>query len=146
VVLVPVDREAEFDLPPGSNLAVHGGAPSAPGTTHWEQEVWSENPAVHPADVSPADPALATADRRFDHAELLSAARDAVDAASLTADDEVAVRGSLGHPGVVAAGVLAPLLAGATVVFPDGDATVDVGVAPGGDVPESRAVDADAAW
>jgi hypothetical protein len=138
VVLVPVEREAAFELPPESKLAVYGGSPTDPAVTHWEQEVWSENPAIHPAGVAPSDPALAAGDRTFTHGDLLAAARDVVTDAGLTADDAVAIRGSLSDPGVVA-GLLAPLVAGGTVVFPDEEATCDVGVGVG--VPESRAVD-----
>ncbi len=117
-VLAPVDRESEFDLPPGHRLAVHGGPPDDPATTHWEAEVWSENPAVHPVDVAGSDPALVADDRTYTHAELLSgAARVAADA-DLGPGDEMVVRGSLADPEVVVAGLLAPILVGATIVFP----------------------------
>ncbi|MGM0591218.1 MAG: AMP-binding protein, partial [Halobacteriota archaeon] len=58
VVLAPVERESDFDLSPATKLAVFGGPPERPETTHWEQELWSENPAVHPTAVSPDDPVL----------------------------------------------------------------------------------------
>jgi hypothetical protein len=142
-VVAPVDREGEYDLPPGSNLAVYGGPPDGPSTTHWEKEVWSENPAVHPTDVSPSDPVLRAEGRTYAHADLLAAAARVVETADVAPGDEVVVRGPLSSPGVVAAGLVAPLVAGAAVVFSAGDAVCDVSV---GDGPESRVVDPAAVW
>ena len=118
-VVAPAEREDDFDLPPGHRLAVYGDKPTAPSTTHWETEVWSENPAVHPATVTPGDPLLAAAGRTYSHAEALAAASDTVADADLQPGTEVFVQGRLGDPGVVAAGLLAPIMAGATIVFPD---------------------------
>ncbi|RDI70393.1 acyl-CoA synthetase family protein [Halopelagius longus] len=145
--VVPVERESEFATEPGSKLAVYGGPPERPTTTHWEKEVWSENPAVHPASVAAEDPLLA-ADRTYSHAEVLSAAAAAAEDADLRPGEDVAVRGSLSHPGVVAAGLVAPVLVGATILFPDGDAE---GEGPSGDVrvgggPERRAIDPDSVF
>jgi hypothetical protein len=151
VVLVPVDEESAFDLPPGSKLAVHGGSPALATTTHWEQELWSENPAVHPETVAPEDPVLTVGDEgtvgeahpegdadgrtEYSHADLLSAARRAIEALELTATDRVAVRGALRHPGVVA-GLLAPLVAGGEAVVGATpsvvDHEVDATIAPDG--------------
>ncbi|ELZ70418.1 acetyl-CoA synthetase [Haloferax sp. Atlit-10N] len=139
--VVAVDRETEFaDLPPGQKLAVFGGPPSSPATTHWEQEVWSENPAVHPEVVAPDDPALVADDREFTHGDLLDAAREVVADFDLGVDDTVAVRSSLSHPGTVVAGVLAPLLAGGTIRIPAGDEAVEAALAVGDGVPESVAL------
>jgi hypothetical protein len=141
--LVPVAREDAFDLPGGSKLAVYGGAPTAATTTHWEAEVWSENPAVHPATVSSTDEALRAGDRSFTHAALLAAAVDVADRVGLAATDAVAVRGSLADPGVVVAGVLAPLYVGGRLVLdPPPGQRYDVAATAGSDAPESRVVDA----
>ena len=144
--VMPRDREDEFDVPPGCNLAVYGGSPDDPSTTHWEAELWSENPVFPPTEVAPADPALAAAGREFSHAAMLSAAAGVVAAADVDAGTTVAVRTSLEHPGAVVAGVVAPLLAGGTVLFPDDEATEsgDVAVAADGDAPESVVVSPDA--
>jgi hypothetical protein len=77
----------------------------------------------------------ATATREFSHADLLTAARGVADRWDLAPGDEVAVRAPLAQPGSVVAGVLAPLLAGEAVLFPDGDATGDFAVGEG-DAPE----------
>jgi hypothetical protein len=137
--VVPVDREAEFSLPPGHKLAVYGGSPESPQVAHWEQEVWSENPAFPPTEVDAASAAL-VADAELSHETLLTVARRVVAETGLGEHDEVAVRGPLSDPGVVAGGLLAPILAGATVVFPADDEVCDVAVGEG---PEGIVVDPD---
>lgn len=152
-VLVPVEDESTYDLAPGSKLFVYGGRPSDPGAIHWETDVWSENPALPPYEVDADDPALAVDGRTHAHRDLLDAAGSVVEEYGFDADTRVAVRGRLGHPGVVVAGVLAPLLAGGTVVVGDGwcDADAAVGTdatAAGGDdepdAPSTRIVTSDA--
>lgn len=117
-VVVDAGRESAFDLPPGSKLCVFGGAPDRADTTHWEGEVWSENPAFPPATYEPDAPVLAADGATYDHATLLDAARGAADALDLTADDRVDLRAPLSDPRAVAAGVLAPLLVGGAVRLP----------------------------
>lgn len=137
VVVVPVGEAGEHDPPPGTKLVAYGGDPSDPAVEHWEEQVWSENPAAPAAGVDPDDAALA-ADRTYTHAELLAGARTAVDRLDLSPGDGVAVRSSLADPGTVAAGVVAPLLVGGVVVLPDGAVRADAAVGEG---PEPRAID-----
>lgn len=140
-VVVPHDRESEFADVAGTKRVVYGGPPSDPGVSHWEKEVWSENPAFPPTDVDPDTAALVVDDDTYSHRTLLAAAGRVVDDLGLSDSDEVVVRSSLTDPGVVAAGVLAPLSVGAAVVFPDSDdeprGTVAV-VADGSSGPEER--------
>ena len=119
VVVAPAAREAEFDLPPGHNLAVYGDPPTDPSVTHWETEVWSENPAVHPVAVDADDPLFAVGDRTYAHGEVLAAAAAVVDDADIDPGMEVLLRGPPTDPAVVVAGLVAPILVGATVVLPD---------------------------
>ena len=148
-VVVGAGREAEFDLPGGSKLCVFGDEPDRPNTTHWEAEVWSENPAFPPTDHDPADPVLCAPDdgAARSHAALLAAAGDAVEALGLDTDSRVAVRAPLSDPRTVAAGVIAPLVAGAAIALPSGDDPVDATgavVADGRAVPEARTLALDA--
>jgi hypothetical protein len=119
VTVVHAGDAGRHDPPPGSTLAVYGDAPDDPSVEHWEQEVWSENPRAHPARVDPGDAVLVADGTSHDHAAVLAAARSVVDDAGLAPGDRVAVRAGLADPRVVAAGVVAPLAAGATAVFPD---------------------------
>ncbi|MFC7203501.1 AMP-binding protein [Haloferax namakaokahaiae] len=121
VTLVDVAREDEFDLPPGQKLATYGGPPKRASTTHWEKEVWSENPAVHPEIVSPDDVVLLADGTEYTHRDLMTTAHELVADYSLGPDDAVALCAPITHPGAVVAGIVAPLLAGGTVVVPDGD-------------------------
>lgn len=120
-VVVDTAREPEFDLPPGSKLCTFGDAPDRPDTTHWETEVWSENPAFPPLEYDPDDAVLAADGRTYAHAALLGAARDAAGALGPDADDRVDLRAPLADPRAVAAGVLAPLLVGAAIRLPADD-------------------------
>jgi hypothetical protein len=139
VLLIPVAHEASVDPGPSTKLAVYGGAPARPTTLHWEQELWSENPAVHPTDVAPSEPLLAAGDGTYTHGEVLAAARAVVERVGLDTDTRVVVRGSLSEPRVVVAGLVAPILAGGTVVVPaDGSVAGDVAVVDADGAPEDR--------
>ncbi|WP_435125881.1 acetyl-CoA synthetase [Halobaculum sp. D14] len=118
-VVAHADRESAFDLHGGSRLCVFGGEPSRSDTTHWETEVWSENPAFPPTDHDPDAPVLRGGDDAvsYSHTDVLSAARDAADRLGLDADSRVALRAPLSDPRAVAAGVVAPLLVGGAVVL-----------------------------
>jgi hypothetical protein len=145
-VVAPSERVDEYELPAGGQRIGYGAAPDDPATVHFEEEMWSENPTFPPSEATPDDPILATDAGTVTHAELLDAARGATEAADLRAGDAVAVRATLSTPGVVAAGVVAPLLSGATVLLPDAadpDAvtgTVAI-VADGATAPEPVCVD-----
>ena len=135
-----------YELPAGGQRVGYGDDPAAPATRYFEEEVWSENPSFPPVERDPSTPALEDADRRYSHAELVDAAVEVASEFGIDADDAVAVRASLADPRTVVAGALAPLIAGGSVLFPDGDAQGDVAVAPAGDAadaPESRSISLD---
>ncbi|WP_224449764.1 acetyl-CoA synthetase [Haloprofundus salilacus] len=127
VVVATAEREDELDPRAGTKLVVYGGCPKRPTTTHWETEVWSENPAIPPYEVEPSTPALVADDATYAHAELLTLAERVVNDYDLTDASRVVVRGSLSHPGVIVAGVVAPLLVGGTVVLPSDDGATSSG-------------------
>ncbi|MFB6107394.1 MAG: acetyl-CoA synthetase [Haloplanus sp.] len=141
VALAPADADGPDSDRPGAKRLVYGGPPADPSVTQWERAVWSENPTPPPDEVDPDDAALES----YTHREVLDSAAGVVADAGLDADDAVVLRTSLSDPRAVVAGVVAPLLAGGTVVLPDGtdadgtDAVGDVAVGEGS-VPESRAV------
>lgn len=139
VTVVGSDRLPVIGSPPGAKLVVYGDAPDDPAVEHWESSVWSENPYPQPARVEPEDDALVAAGR-YGHTVVLAAARAVRSELGLAPGDAVAVRDELSDPRVVVAGVVAPLLAGGTVVFPDGS-RAPVGVASVGDGPEPASVD-----
>lgn len=137
-LVVPAERVDEYETAPGTNVLAYGDTHSDPTVATFEREVWSENPVVPPESVTADADALVADSERFSHDRLLAATRRVASDAGLGERDAVAPRESLSDPGVVVAGVLAPLSVGATVLL-DAAATGDVGV--GGDVPEPRGID-----
>lgn len=131
VVVAPAERERKLDVAAETRLLVYGGVPDQSRTAHWEGDVWSENPAFPPTAVDPNSAVLDAETRALTHAALLDAAEIAVEEYELESGLTIAVRGPLSEPGVVVAGVLAPLLVGATVVFPDAETLCDVAVGSG---------------
>ncbi|QPV62334.1 hypothetical protein I7X12_16565 [Halosimplex litoreum] len=142
-LVVPAARADAYDPGPGTKTFVYGDVPDDPEFAHFEAEMWSENPTSPPDRVVPTDAALATADEAFTHERLLGAADRVVEEYDLDGGDEVAVRAPLAEPGTVVAGVLAPVLAGGTVLV-DRESTGTVAVASGDgaeSAPEPTAID-----
>lgn len=127
VVLCPVEAEQSIDPEPGCRLVVYGGPPASASTAHWEEIVWSENPAFPDPESDPDTPILVDGDRRIDQGTLRAAARST--ASTLPIDDEssVGIPGSLDDPRVLV-GVLAALEVGGEAIIDPGanDASVDV--------------------
>ena len=123
VRLVSVDNEAAF-LDHDGRLAVFGGSPAATATTHWEQEVWSENPAFPPTEVDPDSTVLVDGDDQYSHRRLLELAQQVVDELDLKKESRLAIRTPLSRPETIG-GLAAALDVGATAVFIS-DPTIDV--------------------
>ncbi|SMO44514.1 hypothetical protein [Halorubrum cibi] len=117
VVVAPVDREGSLDPKPGTNLAAFDGPPERSETTHWEQELWSENPATPPAMVSPNDPVVRSERGDVSHRRLLDAAEVVATERGIDAGTRVVVRTTFADPRTLAAGVVAPLARGGVVVL-----------------------------
>jgi len=143
-LVVPATRIEAYDPAPGTTVLAYGDAPEDPTVTHFEREVWSENPTTPPDEVSPDDNLLVAGagETRVTHRQALDAAERVADNAGLDSEDLVAPRGVLSDPGVVVAGVLAPLSVGAAILL-DESVTGDVGVGGEHEVPESRRIDPD---
>lgn len=132
LLVAPADRIDEYEVGRSGHRIAYGDGESPTGVQGFGEGVWSENPACPiPPDLGRDDPALVSADGEYAHGELVDAADTIRREYGLEPGIEVAIRTPLSAPGTVVAGVLAPLAAGATVVFPDeGDKEVcDVAVA-----------------
>jgi len=142
VLAGPTAELGGYDLPAGSQRVGWDDPPADPSWMYFERDVWSENPAF-PEPEADADTTLLLADGAT-HGEVVAAAERVADE-HFDEADEVAVRAPLAHPGTVVAGVVAPLLAGATVVLPPAGGEGTVAVVAGGDeaVPEQRVVSPD---
>lgn len=139
LLIGPGEAVLEYGLPPGATRIAYTDHPEGvedPAVEAFGESVWSENPVAPPEEVASDAPALAapaTPGEVRTHEEVLATA--ARIAATTDLAGEVAVRAPLSDPRTVAAGIVAPLLVGGTVVFPDaaaGDESVaDVAVADG---------------
>lgn len=146
VLVAPGDEMDAYDLPPGSQRIAYGVESDDPAVAWFGESVWSENPSFPPTAVSPDAPAVTTDDCDHAHADLLVAADATATAWELDDGDTVAVRAPLSDPRALAAGVLAPLLAGAEILLPDDEYVGDVAVVDDADVagaPEADALSVD---
>lgn len=121
VLVAPVEHSHEYDLPPGSKRIVYGDPSDDPSVAYFERDVWSENPTEPPNLVESEQPMLQTDEAMYTHADLLDSARSVVDTWDLTTNGVVAVRASLREMKTITAGIVAPLLAGGTIMLPDAD-------------------------
>lgn len=140
-LVVPTADLGAYDAGPRTRRVGYSSRPDDPSVAYFERDAWSENPTEPPDRVDPDDSLLRTPRSTCTHAAVLDAARTVVDEWGLEPGDEVAVRASFTHPGTVAAGLVAPVLAGAVVLLPDVDDVGDYAVGEGGPEPS---VDPDA--
>lgn len=129
IIVTPADKEDQYELAPGQNGIVYDGYPNSPGFVEWELDVWDGSARTGPRlETARGDAALRTKDRTYSHGELLDAADRVIEEYDVDEDTEVAIRAPMGNPGTIAAGVVAPLKVGGTVVFPATDDLGDIGV------------------
>lgn len=145
-LVAPTGLGGDYELPPGAQRVYYGDRPEEPGVHHFDAGLWSENPSFPPLSVDPGTDLVTDGERTLTHAEALEAARGVIDDSGLEADDRVVVRASLSTLGTVVAGVLAPLLAEATIVLSADGAGEERGeIAVSSDpVPEPTRIDVDA--
>lgn len=161
-IVVPTAEASSLDVSPATRIVAFGPPPKDPQITHWESDVWSENPAFPPTDLDPDDPLLVAGrtdqgdgngnengnesedeERFITHGRAISGAAIVVERYGLGPGSRVVLHRSLAHPGTVVAGLIAPLISGATAVLrppgdepdePDGDLSI-------GDGPEPETID-----
>lgn len=115
-----------YETAPGTTRLAYGGPPDDPAVARFERERWSENPVEPPESVDAGEVAVDDG-TAYTHADVLAMAGTPREALDLEPGVLVAVETELDGP-AIAAGVVAPLLAGATIVGGDAtDADVRVG-------------------
>ncbi|MFH5798220.1 hypothetical protein [Haladaptatus sp. CMAA 1911] len=128
VLLAPGESVEEYELPPGGQYVSYGDSVPDPTVSHFETDVWSENPVFPETTLPPETVALSRSDgREVSHAELLDAGNAAASEWGLEPGESVAVRAPFADPRTVAVGLVAPLLAGAEISL-DADRTADFAV------------------
>lgn len=120
-LVLPAARVDRYDPAPGCSLLAYGGPPETPGVAHFEGERWSENPTRPPDPAGPGAPLVGGVPQET----LLDAAGSVASEVQLAAGDRVAVCTPLSTAGAVVSGLLAPMLAGATVVLAGPDCAYD---------------------
>ncbi|GAA0252505.1 hypothetical protein [Haladaptatus pallidirubidus] len=126
-LLAPTDNVGDYELPPGGQYVGYGETPADPTVSHFETDVWSENPTFPETPVSPETTAL-TGEKDISHEELLFGGKTVRERWEFESGDSVVVRAPLSDPRVVAGGIVAPLIAGAEIVL-DTDRTGNFAVA-----------------
>jgi hypothetical protein len=137
LLVAPGNRMDDYDLPKGASRVAYDET-ADPAVESFGESVWSENPwCPTPPDVGSETPLLETEHESYTHGELLAAAQQVVNRWEIESGDEIAIRTPLARPETVVAGVLAPLLAEAVIVFPGPDSRGDIAVGGG---PESTTI------
>ncbi len=126
VLLAPSESVGEYELPPGGQYVAYGDRPADPMVSHFETDVWSENPVFPETPLSPETVAL-SGKRDVSHAQLLDSGTAVASEWDLESGDSVAVRAPLSDPRTIAAGLVAPLLVGGECIL-DGGRTADFAV------------------
>lgn len=133
-LVVPAADLDAYDVGPATKRVVYGDPPTDPSVSYFERDVWSENPTEPPNHVAVDDPLFRVDGDRYTHGATLAAARAVVDAHGIGPETAVAVRDPFDDPTTVVAGLVAPVIAGATVaVGPESEGDLTVG-GPDGDV------------
>ncbi|MEF8812204.1 MAG: hypothetical protein V5A55_00045 [Halovenus sp.] len=135
--VLPAGLLGRYETAPGCSVIAYGGPPEAANVAHFGTETWSENPIEPPDPVEPSDIFLQVDGEQFSHETVLDVATAVVEEYGLGADDRVGLAAPVTEPGALVAGVVAPLVAGATIYLPrvdetagEVDATLVVGTKP----------------
>lgn len=119
--VVPVQALTDIEIDAETKLTCYGGAAESPEIVHWEEELWSENPAQAPATHGPEAPVIGSESAVYTHLDIIEAGRAISSEHEFGTTTTVAVHGSLADPRIVVGGIVAPLLSGGTILFPSDD-------------------------
>lgn len=134
----PVDAVGKYEIPEGAARIGFGSRPDSAAISHFGKLVWKAADTPPDAPVLPTTRALSDGEYVYSHRALLRAGQAVIEARDLTPDMTVVVRSALTDPRTVAAGLIAPLMAGSTIRFPiDGRSHGDLAITED-DAPERR--------
>ena len=145
-LVAPADVIDRYTVAPGIQRVCYGGVPPEPAVHHLERGLWSENPSFPPVEIDTETPLLSygsppimpgtstksdeakATDRptetpeptsTISHGMAIDRARSFAAKNGIEPGTRVLVRDSFADPRVLVAGVIAPLVAGGTVVLGD---------------------------
>jgi len=139
VAVAPTDMVAEYTLPTDAARIGYGEKPADDDVLHFERAIWKAKGEEPDPDVLPGTKAITDGEWEYSHRNLLTAAKDVAE--RLDEDTIVSMRADLSNPRAVAGGIVAPLLVGGTIRFPDtaAEPTGDVAITDD-HAPEPRAI------
>lgn len=119
--VITVDELRDVEIDSATKLTCHGGAPESPEIVHWEEQLWSENPAQAPATHGSDTAVIGGESAVYTHRDILDTGRGITSKHDFGTATTVVVHGSLADPRIVVGGIVAPLLSGGTILFPSAD-------------------------
>lgn len=123
VLVAPAHRDIESTR--GCTRLAYGGPPTDPDVSHFERDLWSENPIEPPESVAGDREFLQVDGDTWTQSAILSVARAVIETHGMADTTRVVLDAPLTEPGAFVAGVLAPLSVGATIVVPEIQGGVD---------------------
>lgn len=116
-LVLPWQWYDRYEVTPSCSVLAYGGPPETPDVTHFETELWSENPMEPPEPVEPDTVALVDEDHLYTHGELLTVSERVTEEYDIGDSSTVGLAVPLDSAGAFVAGVLAPLSVGATILL-----------------------------
>jgi hypothetical protein len=117
--VLPAGWLDRYQAEAGCSRIAYGGPPDDADVVHFEGQSWSENPIEPPDKVAVETPLLVANEDTFSQGTLKTVAGELGDSYGLGEGSRVALDAPMTEPGAVVAGVVAPLLAGSTIVLND---------------------------
>lgn len=115
VVLAHVDSLPRAEIDGRSTVLAYGGDSDRADVERFEAALWSENPVEPPESVAPDDPCLAFDGEVATHGDLVRAATAVAEEYGVDASASVLLDAPLTDAGAVVAGLVTPLVVGATI-------------------------------
>lgn len=116
-VLGPMASFETVDVPAGTEAVGYGGEDWDPRLTAFEETVPRENPGFPPTSIDPSAALIRSGGRTFSHEAVLETANRVRSEHALDPGDRVSVWAPLADPGTIVAGLVAPVLADATIIL-----------------------------
>jgi len=137
VLVAPAAWIERYTPGPGTKPIAYGADATDPTVAQLERESWSENPVAPPVELDPMTTAFGGSDPHT-HGDLLVETRRIVAGYNFDSDTRVGLAAPM-TPAVFVAGVLAPIMAGGTIVLGQAEQSPRVDVIVGS-VPDGTGV------
>lgn len=113
----PMALLERLDIPPRIEVVGYGIPGDDPRIPSFEETVTRENPGFLRTPIDRSTPLIQTDDQPYNHRAVLDSAKRVVSEHSLDAGNRVTVRAPMSEPGTIVTGLVAPVIADATIVL-----------------------------